>query len=168
MNKENVLRSIRTVGEWLDQLVPYILIFIVIFFGAAILQFQEDNRKLLQNTNEIVVKQDQTLDAIKQLAEDSKISDEISRQIITCMLLVPVEERTTNTLNNCHKNTSQSVQSTQSAQPSTPPRQTPTVINGEKQTQSPEAKTSETQQNVVQRLLENIQSKLLNVVDRGM
>ena len=95
--------------------MPILLLGMLIFFGLAILGFQRDNQVLLEdtgaaveNTETIVAKQDETLQAIKDTATDNKLLSDEKTNIIICMLQVPVSERTTDTVTNCKKQVSES------------------------------------------------------------
>lgn len=102
-----------------------VLIFVgMLFFGTAIIGFQQDNRDLLRDTKaiaerteEIVSKQDETLEAIEQLALDNKISGDELKDILLCMLVVPIEERTTDTQEKCRKEARQNSDDTIQQQP---------------------------------------------------
>lgn len=90
--------------------MPIMILGMLIFFGAAILDFQRDNQRLLEdtgatvkNTEVIVEKQDETLDAIKQLSLDNKLTSKQLGDTIICMLLVPVSNRTTQTQQYCRE-----------------------------------------------------------------
>lgn len=85
----------------------------IVFFGLSIMTFQKQNQKLLEgvaetasNTKAIVSKQDETLRAIQKVAEDNRLISDQKTNIIICMLQVPVDQRTTDTLNDCRKTSS--------------------------------------------------------------
>lgn len=93
---------------FLREVMPIMILAMLVFFGAAIIGFQQDNRRILKdtevavkNTETIVSKQDETLDAIKQLALDSKLTSKQLGDTIICMLLVPFSQRTAGTQDNC-------------------------------------------------------------------
>lgn len=83
--------------------VIFTLLILFAYFAYGNAQFQKDNRVLLTNTFSIVAKQDQTLDAIKSLSLDNKLSSKQLGDTIICMLLVPVSERTPDTQESCRK-----------------------------------------------------------------
>lgn len=90
--------------------MPIMILGMLIFFGAAIVDFQGDNQRLLEginstvkNTEVIVEKQDETLDAIRQLSLDNKLTSKQLGDTIICMLLIPVNQRTTNTQEVCRE-----------------------------------------------------------------
>lgn len=94
----------------LREAMPVMIFIMLIFFGAAILGFQKDNNRLLEdtratvrNTEVIVEKQDETLDAIRQLSLDNKLTSKQLGDTIICMLLVPVNQRTTQTQEECRE-----------------------------------------------------------------
>lgn len=157
---------------FLKEAMPILIFLMLMFFGAAILGFQSDNRALLQDTKSIVSKQDLTLSAIEALARDTKIESKQKTDIIICMLQVPVGERTTETVANCRKsvesrsttesqphatsneNSSNQAQATQPSSPAqTPPTSTPPTQN----------------KSVVQKFGEritNVSDKFKRVIDR--
>lgn len=110
----------------LNRNTGYLILLAIIIFGFAILGFQKSNKELLQDTNTavtntetIVAKQDETLQAIKQTAIDNKLLSDEKTNIIICMLQVPVAERTTDTVTNCRKQveTMPTTQNENTAQP---------------------------------------------------
>lgn len=108
MHNNKYGRAVLWLGDTFNRNVGFILILTVIFFGFAILNLQQDNQKLLKdtqatvkNTETIVQKQDETLDAIAQLAVDNKLTSKQLGDTIICMLLIPVGQRTTDTQEQC-------------------------------------------------------------------
>lgn len=94
--------------NFLNRNTGFLILVAIIFFGLAILGFQRDSRRILndtsvavKNTEVIVSKQDETLDAIKNLAIDNRLSSDQKTNIIICMLQVPVSQRTTDTEQDC-------------------------------------------------------------------
>lgn len=101
-------RRVHNLYVFMREAVPIMIFVMLVFFGAAIIGFQQDNRRILRdtaaavkNTETIVSKQDETLIAIKTLALDSKLTSKQLGDTIICMLLVPVGQRTTQTQDNC-------------------------------------------------------------------
>lgn len=106
--KNLVKYRVHQVYVFLREAMPVMILVMLIFFGAAILGFQQDNKRLLEdtratvkNTEVIVEKQDQTLDAIRQLSLDNKLTSKQLGDTIICMLLVPVGQRTDQTQEDC-------------------------------------------------------------------
>lgn len=94
----------------LREAMPILIFLMLIFFGAAIIGFMKDNQRLLQDTKHItedtqtiVSKQDETLVAIKDLSLDNKLTSKQLGDTIICMLLVPVNQRTTETQDQCRQ-----------------------------------------------------------------
>jgi hypothetical protein len=90
--------------------IVLVLVFLFIYFAIGNVQFQKDNRQLIEatkrsanNTEKIVTKQDETLQAIKDLATDNKLTAQQLGDTIICMLQVPVSQRTPNTKEDCQK-----------------------------------------------------------------
>ncbi len=79
----------------------FVLLMMFINFNKQVAENTKAARETTMNTNKIVKNQDETLKAIKQLAADTKITAEQKTNIIICMLKVPVELRTTDTLKSC-------------------------------------------------------------------
>lgn len=95
---------------FLREAMPIMIFIMLIFFGAAIIRFQRDNQYIIRdtqatvkNTETIVVKQDETLEAIARLAADNKVSGDQLREILLCMLIVPIEQRTYDVANRCRE-----------------------------------------------------------------
>lgn len=110
LNRTKGGRAILWLGNAFNRNTGFILMLIIIIFGFAIIGFQKDNQQLLEdtkkiaeNTEQIVAKQDETLAAIQNLALDNKISGDELKEILLCMLVVPPEQRTTDTANDCRK-----------------------------------------------------------------
>lgn len=120
---KNIMKyRIHQLYKLLRESMPIMIFIMLIFFGAAIVGFQKDNRQILEgiaktgeNTETIVAKQDETLEAIKDTAEDNKLLSEEKTNIIICMLQVPVGQRTTDTVANCRRQ-SEARQSPQASQ----------------------------------------------------
>lgn len=106
-----------------------------------------------------VAKQDLTLDAIKTLSLDNRITSKQLGNTIICMLQVPIAQRTTDLAEQCRM---QAVDESGNPTNQTPPNgvapstqpNTPTTENGQTETK-PAA-----QPNVIQRLLDKIKSIL--------
>lgn len=121
----------------------------IVFFGIAIVNFQRDNLQILrdtrsavENTETIVSKQDETLEAIKKTATDNKLLSDEKTNIIICMLQVPVELRTTNTVEDCEK---QSVeQAPQPAEVAPGTQEQPSTPQAQQRPQTPPSEPQET------------------------
>lgn len=85
----------------LKEAMPIMIFIMLIFFGAAIIGFQKDNQRILKGVYTTVSKQDETLQAIEDLAKDSKLESDEKTDIIICMLQVSIAERTPETVANC-------------------------------------------------------------------
>ena len=151
---------IHKIGNWLDQLIPYfsfIGIIIALFVAFAVYGISKDTNATAKNTQIVLTKQDQTLDAIKQLSVENKLTSKQLGDTIICMLLVPVGQRTTETQSNCEKqavaNPDTSHQTIQSEQIKSNP-QTPSENNQPKQ-------------NAIEKLINRVQQGLSNIVNRG-
>lgn len=90
--------------------VIVVLILLFIFFAQGNVKFEKENQQLLkstnqttQNTNNIVKGQTDILNAIKKLANDTKLDSNEKTNIIICMLQVPVAQRTTDLQEKCRK-----------------------------------------------------------------
>lgn len=108
---KNVVKyRVHQVYVFLREATPVMVFVAIIFFGSAIIGLQQDNKRLLEdtratvkNTEVIVEKQDEILDAIRQLSLDNKLTSKQLGDTIICMLLVPVNQRTTNTQEVCRE-----------------------------------------------------------------
>lgn len=82
-----------------------LLVLIVMFvnFNLKLADSVQAARTTANSTNKIVKSQNDILNAIKKLAEDNKRTSEQKTDIIICMLQVPVNQRTTNTVEGCRK-----------------------------------------------------------------
>lgn len=169
MNMKTKLR-IHRFYKFLKEAMPVMIFLMLIFFGAAIIGFQKDNRALLQDTKSIVSKQDLTLSAIEALARDTKIESKQKTDIIICMLQIPVSERTTETVANCRKSVEE--RSTTESQPHATSNENatnqaqPTVANSNAPSSTPQPAP---QKSVVQRVGEqitDISDKVNGMIDR--
>jgi hypothetical protein len=137
-----------------------ILLFMFIRFNAAVANNAKQTRATADQTNRIVKSQNEILDAIKQLALDNKITSEQKANLIICMLQVPVDQRTTDTLAQCRRDAEPTASnSTPSAAPSPAPTPSPTPTPSQQPNPSPNPSPSLIQQtgqfisNVVKRIL---------------
>lgn len=90
---------------------------------AEAVQLAKDNT---MDIKRIVEGQSDLLIAIKQVAEDNQLISEQKTNIIICMLQVPVNERTTDTVTNCRKKVETQPSPAQiTSQPSSSSSQTP-------------------------------------------
>jgi len=128
----------------LREAMPVMIFLMLIFFGAAIIGFQKDNQRLLRDTKNIardtqiiVSKQDDTLKAIEQLALDNKISGQELKDILTCMLVVPINQRTPDIEANCRKQAQRNTDNNLQQQP-TSPQSTPSPSTPDKNNVSPQ------------------------------
>lgn len=70
------------------------IVFVIIDFSDRVSENTSQTKATADSTNRIVQSQNDILNAIKQLATDTKITSEEKTSIIICMLQVPVAERT--------------------------------------------------------------------------
>lgn len=92
-----------------DKIIRYplftigILVFLFIYFAIGNAHFQSTNRDILNGIAGVQKKQDETLQAIKDITIDSRLTAEEQTKIILCMLQVPISERTPDVERNCRK-----------------------------------------------------------------
>lgn len=105
-----MLKLLASITNALNRNTGFLILMAIIISGFFTIRFQKDNKTILdgiadtsRNTETIVAKQDQTLEAIKQTAEDNRLLSDQKTNIIICMLLVPIEQRTADIVNNCRK-----------------------------------------------------------------
>lgn len=110
--KQQSKRLIHNTNQFLNKPIAVIIVLLLLFvyFAWGNHQFQAQNRTLLlntnkttQNTNDIVHGQTDILNAIKKLANDTKLDSNEKTNIIICMLQVPVAMRTNDLQNQCRK-----------------------------------------------------------------
>lgn len=108
--KARIKRYIHNTNAFLERPIAVILIIALLFFYFAIgnIRFERENHKLIvstnattQNTNDIVHGQTDILNAIKKLANDTKLDSNEKTNIIICMLQVPIAERTADLQEKC-------------------------------------------------------------------
>lgn len=63
----------------------------------------DSSKQAAERSVAILDKQDETLEAIRQVAIDNKITSDQKTDIIICMLQVPVNQRTSDTKENCRE-----------------------------------------------------------------
>lgn len=112
ITKQRIKRLIHNTNQFLNRPIAVIIVLLLLFayFAWGNFQFQNQNRTLLentnkttQNTNDIVHGQTDILNAIKKLANDTKLDSNEKTNIIICMLQVPVALRTDNLQDQCRK-----------------------------------------------------------------
>lgn len=79
------------------------IVFVIISFSNNLSENTRQAKATATSTNNIVQSQNDILNAIKQLATDTKITSDEKTSIIICMLQVPVSERTTDVETNCRR-----------------------------------------------------------------
>ena len=88
-----IKNGIIRLSKWLNQNTGLILIGILIFFGASILQFQSDNQKLLENTktsvdnSQLILKNQE--ESLRVLQADNKVlRDDVAqlKRFTACLL----------------------------------------------------------------------------------
>jgi hypothetical protein len=78
-----------------------ILVLMFIRFSVTVADNTRTAKENTATTQRIVKSQGDILEAIKQLALDGKVTSEQKTNIIICMLLVPVENRSTDVVTGC-------------------------------------------------------------------
>lgn len=105
-------RRIHSINMFLNRPIAVIIVLLALFayFIYSNHTYQAQNRQLLisannntMSTNKVVKGQTDILNAIKQLASDSKLDNNVKTNIIICMLQVPVAQRTTDLQEQCRK-----------------------------------------------------------------
>lgn len=168
--KTKLVHNVKRTSWFLDQFMPYVLLVAIVVFGLAIINFQKDNQRLLENQQVTIEKQNQTLEAIKQLSVDNKLTSKQLGDTIICMLQVPITQRTPDIKENCIKQATQATQTESQAQQAktiADNPQIPVAANNDKQNNQ-NITTPETQKTLVENMLDNIQRGLENIVDRGL
>jgi len=132
-------KSIRFLGAmWNETIkrIPYILI--ILTFIAVFTAYQsyrktaetvEISKQNTQDIKTLLTRQSTILDAIKQVTTDNNITAKQQTDIIICMLQVPVEERTTDTVTGCR---SKVTTSTYTPPDTSVPAPTPTPLPKDK------------------------------------
>lgn len=80
-----------------------LLVLMFINFNAKLANQAKVTKDVAANTNTVVKGQNDILDAIKRLALDSKLTSDQKTNTIICMLQVPISQRTTDTQEQCKK-----------------------------------------------------------------
>lgn len=110
--KQHSKRLVHNTNQFLNRPIAVIIVLLLLFayFAYGNYRFQNENRVLLentnkttQNTNDIVHGQTDILNAIKKLANDTKLDSNEKTNIIICMLQVPVSQRTNDLQAQCRK-----------------------------------------------------------------
>lgn len=92
-------------NAFMNRNTGWLIAFAIVFFGVANFGFQHDNRTLLEGISNVQKTQDQTLQAIKNVTIDTRLTAAQQTKIIICMLQVPIAERTPDTEKACRKQT---------------------------------------------------------------
>lgn len=151
---------------FLKEAMPVMIFLMLIFFGAAIIGFMKDNKVLLQDTKNIVAKQDETLKAIEELTKDIKIESNQKTDIIICMLQVPIAQRTADTITDC-KNSVLPENQRQTTQQTSPTQEQPSQTQQSSQQVQPEQSSQSPEPSMIQRVgegLTNISNSVENFV----
>lgn len=103
--KYTIKRAIHNTNSILDKPITIIVVLLILFayFAYGNFQFQKNNQNILLGIASIQKKQDQSLQAIKDVTTDTRLTAERQTAIIICMLQVPIEQRTPNLLENCRQ-----------------------------------------------------------------
>lgn len=150
----------------LREAMPVLILVMLIFFGASNIGLLRDTKRIAQDTRVIVAKQDDTLKAIEQLALDNKISGDELKDILTCMLVVPIEQRSAEVEENCRKQARANSDGTIQQQPT---QTTPQSSNNGKKNSQPttngnnspqEQEQANQNRGIIQRVNERIENLL--------
>lgn len=108
--KEKHKVRLHRINTFLDRPIAVIitLVLLFVYFLVSNHAYQAQGRRLLESTNDntkstnqVVKGQSDILQAIKQLALDTKLDNNEKTNIIICMLQVPVAQRTTDLQEQC-------------------------------------------------------------------
>lgn len=164
-----VRSSILFVSQLLNKNGGFLIFTAIVLFGVVSIGFQRDNQKLLLNQSVTIDKQNQTLEAIKALSVDNKLTSKQLGDTIICMLLVPVSQRTPDTQAQCREQaTSQPGIENQvkaleiQSNPQTPVNQ---FADDNNKTEDP---IQETQKSTLEQVVDTLSNKLNELVGRGL
>lgn len=85
MKNKNKFR-IRQISNFLTQVMPFMILGMVIFFGLAILQFQADNRILLEQTKRSAENTEIIIKNLDQAVKDLKADNQKNTAYLNCLL----------------------------------------------------------------------------------
>lgn len=87
--------------------VKFILVLLMVLMfinlNAEVARQSRSTESIARSTNQVVKSQEDILNAIKQVTDDTRITAEQQTTIIICMLQVPLAERSTDLENKCFK-----------------------------------------------------------------